>query len=49
MNKVDLYDIGLSERFIQEATVYGDNLYLARVSAQYKDIYKVITEWGDTS
>ncbi|HBK69873.1 MAG TPA: ribosome small subunit-dependent GTPase A [Firmicutes bacterium] len=47
MNKIDLYDIGLSERFIREATMYGDNLYLGRVSAQHKDIYKVITEKGE--
>lgn len=47
MDKIDLYDIGLSERFIQEATIYEDSLYLARVSAQHRDIYKVITENGE--
>lgn len=47
MNKIDLYNIGLSDRFKNEATMYEDNLYLARVSVQNKDIYKVITEDGE--
>ncbi len=47
MSKIDLYDIGLTERFAQEATVYGDNLYLARVSVQHKDMYRVMTETGE--
>lgn len=44
MNKVNLYDLGLSERYTQEATMYEENLYIARVSVQHRDIYKVITE-----
>ncbi|PKM76907.1 MAG: ribosome small subunit-dependent GTPase A [Firmicutes bacterium HGW-Firmicutes-15] len=47
MSKINLYDIGLSEQYIQEATIYGDNFHLARVSVQHKDMYKVITENGD--
>ncbi len=47
MSKINLYDIGLSERNVQEAAIYGDNLHLARVSAQHKDIYKVLTENGE--
>lgn len=47
MNKVDLYDLGLNERYIQIASMYEERLYIARVSAQYKDIYKVITEDGE--
>lgn len=47
MNKLNLYDIGLFERFIQEATMYEEYLHLARVSVQYRDIYKVITEHGE--
>lgn len=43
----NLYKLGLSERFKQEATMYEDNLYLARVSVQHKDMYKVITEEGE--
>ena len=46
MNKINLYNIGLTERFKQEATMY-ENLYLARVSVQHKDKYKVITEEGE--
>lgn len=47
MNKINLYDLGLSERYIQEATMYSENLYIGRVSVQHKDIYKVITEKGE--
>lgn len=47
MNKINLVDIGLSERYIQEATMYKPNLHLARVSVQHKDLYKVITENGE--
>lgn len=46
MNKINLYNIGLTERFEQESTMY-ENLYLARVSVQHKDKYKVITEEGE--
>lgn len=46
MNKTDLYNIGLTERFKQEATMY-EGLYLARVSVQHKDKYKIITEEGE--
>lgn len=46
MKKTDLYNIGLTDRFRQEATMY-ENLYLARVSIQHKDKYKVITEEGE--
>jgi ribosome biogenesis GTPase len=47
VNKINLSDIGLSEGYIQEAAMYGDNLHLARVSVQHKDMYKVITECGE--
>ncbi|MGM9923153.1 MAG: ribosome small subunit-dependent GTPase A [Bacillus sp. (in: firmicutes)] len=41
-----LIEIGLSERFNQEAAMYED-LYIARVSSQHKDLYKVISEQGE--
>ncbi|MBB6714867.1 ribosome small subunit-dependent GTPase A [Clostridium gasigenes] len=47
MNKINLYNIGLTERFKQESTMYEESLYLARVSVQHKDKYKVITEYGE--
>lgn len=47
MSKISLSDIGLSERYIQEATMHGDNLHMARVSVQHKDMYKVITRDGE--
>ena len=47
MNKTNLYNMGLNERFKNEATMYEDNLYLARVSVQHKDMYKIITEEGE--
>jgi len=37
-----LLNLGFSERFLQEATLYPD-LFLGRVVAQYKDLYKVAT------
>jgi len=47
MSKINLFDIGLHERYIQEASMYDENLYLARVSVQHKDIYNIITESGE--
>lgn len=44
MSKINLYDIGLSQSYIQEAAMFGENLNLARVSSQHQHIYKVITE-----
>lgn len=44
--KIDLEDVGLNEHLIQEATFY-ENLYIARVSVQYKNIYKVLTQDGE--
>ena len=44
MEKTNLNNIGLTERFEIEATMYEDNLFLARVSVQHKDKYKIITE-----
>jgi len=46
MKRVNLYIVGLTERHEQEATMY-EGLYLARVSVQHKDIYKVVTENGE--
>lgn len=47
MNKINLVDIGLSDRYIQEAKIYNPTLHLARVSVQHKDLYKIITENGE--
>ncbi len=47
MSNINLSDIGLTERYVQEAALYGDKLYLARVSVQHKDIYKVIAQDGE--
>lgn len=41
-----LVDYGLSERFMQEATIY-DGLFLARVTEQHRDLYKVVSEEGE--
>ncbi len=46
MNTLDTY--GLTDRFSNEATLYPD-LHLARVIAQYRGLYKVVTEHGDTT
>jgi len=47
LDKVNLYNLGLNEKYIQEAEMYEKDLYIARVSAQYKDMYKIITENGE--
>ena len=43
---INLKDYGLNERFEQEATMY-DGLFLARVSEQHRELYKVISESGE--
>lgn len=47
LNNINLYDLGLNEKLVEEAAMYDENLYIARVSVQYRDIYKVITEEGE--
>ncbi|MEQ8197437.1 MAG: ribosome small subunit-dependent GTPase A [Clostridiaceae bacterium] len=47
MDKINLYNLGLNETYIQEAEMYEKDLYIARVSAQYKDMYRIITENGE--
>jgi len=47
LNKINLYNLGLNERYVQEAAMYEKNLYIGRVSVQHKEIYKVITEDGE--
>ncbi|WP_243120579.1 GTPase RsgA [Pelotomaculum sp. FP] len=37
---------GLNERFEQEATMYAD-LFVARVTEQHRDLYRVICEQGE--
>ena len=44
--KSKLVDYGLSERFMQEATLY-DGLFLGRVTEQHRDLYKVMSENGE--
>ena len=39
-------NLGLSERFITESTLY-EGLYIGRVVSQYKNLYKVTTETGE--
>lgn len=43
----NLIKYGASERFFTEATLYPQ-LRLARVLSQYKDLYKIVTEQGET-
>ncbi|MBS5885625.1 MAG: ribosome small subunit-dependent GTPase A [Clostridium sp.] len=47
MNNNNLLNLGLNQRYINEASMYDSNLYIARVAVQYKDMYKVITEEGE--
>ncbi|SHL06251.1 GTPase RsgA, partial [Desulforamulus aeronauticus] len=46
MTQTNLYDVGLTDRFTQEATMF-EGFYLGRVSIQHRDLYKVITENGE--
>jgi len=46
MNKINLENVGLSQRFLTESTFYT-SLYVGRVISQYKDLYKVVTENGE--
>ncbi|MBC2581664.1 ribosome small subunit-dependent GTPase A [Clostridium sp. DJ247] len=46
MNYTNLKNYGLIPRFEQEATLY-DGMFLARVSEQHRDLYKVIGESGE--
>lgn len=47
MKKINLYDLGLNERYTQEASMYEKELYIGRVAVQHRNIYKVITEEGE--
>ena len=46
MSKIDMKNLGLSQRFSTEATLYA-GLYIGRIISQYKSLYKVATENGE--
>lgn len=46
MKKINMENIGLSQRFINEAALYPE-LFVGRVASQYKNFYRVITEQGE--
>ena len=48
LNKINMKNLGLTEELIQESTIYT-NLFIGRVSSQYKNLYKVLTENGEIS
>lgn len=43
---INLKNYGLTERFEQESTMY-DDLFIARVTEQHRELYKVISECGE--
>ena len=43
---ISLNDYGLTERFRQEATMH-EGLFIARVTRQHRELYKVISEHGE--
>ncbi len=47
MNNKNLLELGLNEGYVNEASIYNENCYLGRVSVQYKDIYRIVTEEGE--
>jgi ribosome biogenesis GTPase len=46
LNKINMKNLGLTEKLIQESKLYKD-LFIGRISSQYKNLYKVITENGE--
>lgn len=46
LSKINMENIGLSQRFVNESTLYK-GLYTGRIVSQYKNLYKVITENGE--
>jgi ribosome biogenesis GTPase len=46
MNPIDMENLGLNQRFANEAALY-EGLYIGRVISQYKNLYKVATENGE--
>ena len=46
LNHINLKNLGLTDLLIQESKLYN-NLFIGRVSSQYKNLYKVITESGE--
>lgn len=46
LKNIDMKSIGLTEKHIQESKLYKD-LFIARISSQYKNLYKVMTEEGE--
>ena len=46
MSKINLQTVGFSAKFAEEAASFGC-FPVGRVSAQYKDLYRVITETGE--
>ncbi|MGL4772319.1 MAG: GTPase [Clostridium sp.] len=47
MKKVHLKELGLTERYIQEATIYEGDFYIARVSVEQRGLYTLICEFGE--
>lgn len=47
MNNKNLLELGLNEGYIKEASIHNKEFYLGRISVQYRDIYRVITEEGE--
>ncbi|MGE4588718.1 MAG: ribosome small subunit-dependent GTPase A [Acidaminococcaceae bacterium] len=48
MQKINMTNLGLSQRFITESSLYT-GLYIGRIVSQYKDLYKVATAKGEVS
>lgn len=46
-NKIDLYDYGLSEETKTEFDENHQDAYLGRISVEYRNAYRIITENGD--
>lgn len=47
MKKINLKDLGLDEKYIEEGKKFNEDFHLGRVSVQNKNIYHVLTEEGE--
>ncbi|MFA9422635.1 MAG: ribosome small subunit-dependent GTPase A [Sedimentibacter sp.] len=47
MNRIHMENLGLNDKFINASNLYK-GLVVGRVTSQYKDLYKVATEYGET-
>ena len=49
INEIDLYNWGYNDFFCKQTDLYSNkNLIPARITTEYKEQYRIITEHGET-